>query len=381
MLRLWESYINKNVSFDLKKGKVTLEKAYELSESIMKKSNRNKKNSSKGKGWPERKQLIVTKKGIEDKAPKHHDVAIKKEADNGLNIPMKPAKKRRHIAAGWQETLEGYTYEKGLSPVNTIDIIIKKVLKGSVIANHAIIELYTYRKDVGALTELQDKERTLEAKLSGYVMADPEYPEIAQKLYEVESEIRAIKQDIGAEMETETLLEDWYLGDIGSEEHIDWQEKFMQKALIEAERAQRRALSEPNVNRESQKSSQELMDEISKAARPIKILFEWAFPPATPAIEVVYQIITNTKLKKALNGFLETTAKYVLNSAIQSIKEDKISDIVDISSKYWEDKHAFKDITEKLNLGDSYSDDFRDFYKTSLSNCLNQIYDNVDPIR
>ncbi len=299
-----------------------------------------------------------------------------------LNVPMvfKEERKQVNPPAGWQKTLEGFVYEKLISQVHTIDEIIKKVLKGNVIANHATLELYIYRKDVGTLSELQDKERVLEAKLSGYVTSDPEYHTVAEKLYETKEKIRETKQDIGADTEKETLLEDWYSGDLGSDEHIEWQEKFMGKALLEAEQAQIIALREPNVKRESQKSFQEIMDEISKASRPIKILFEWAFPPATPAIEVVYQIITNNKLKKALNGFLETTAKYVLNSAIQSIKEDKISDIVDISSKYWEDKHVFKDITEKFNLGDSYSDDFRDFYKTSLSNCLNQIYDNVNPI-
>lgn len=151
----------------------------------------------------------------------------------------------------------------------------------------------------------------------------------------------------------------------------------------------------------SQKSAQERdsIDKISKVTEkltPIKTALQLAFPQAVLPIEVGYQVLTNLdtirdvynysgnsndEIKKALNETLENAAKHVINSVVQPIKENMVSDIVDNSSKYLEDKQIFKDITEKLSLGDSYSDDFRDFYKTSLRNCLNQIYENVNPFR
>lgn len=158
-----------------------------------------------------------------------------------LNVPMNPPpaqKKQANLPAGWQKTIEGYSYEKVVSQEHTIDSIIKKVLKGSVISNHAIIALYTYKKEVGTLLELEKIERLLEAKLDNLVTSDPEYYITAKALWETKEKIRAIKQDVGADPETKPLLEDWYSGDPDTDEHIEWQENFMQKALIEAEQAQ-----------------------------------------------------------------------------------------------------------------------------------------------
>lgn len=154
-----------------------------------------------------------------------------------LNVPMVFQEQKRIVSppAGWSKTLEGFVYEKLISQQHTIDSIIKKVLKGSMIANHATLTLFTFTKDIGELSELQDKERTLEAKLSSYVTGDPEYHEVAGKLYETKEKIKAIKQDSGADVEVDVKLEDWYSGDIGEDAYVDWQEAFMGKALIEAE--------------------------------------------------------------------------------------------------------------------------------------------------
>lgn len=47
-----------------------------------------KATKSKGKGWHEEKREVLTEKGIEKKAPIHRDVAIQKEANKALNVPM-----------------------------------------------------------------------------------------------------------------------------------------------------------------------------------------------------------------------------------------------------------------------------------------------------
>lgn len=156
-----------------------------------------------------------------------------------------------------------------------------------------------------------------------------------------------------------------------------------------------------NIPMQKKESAQEedSIDKISKVTEkltPIKTALQLAFPQAALPIEVGYKVLTNLdtirevynypansndELKKALNETLENAAKHVINSVVQPIKENMVSDIIDNSSKYLEDKQVFKDITEKIGLGESYSDDFRDFYKTSLRDGLNQIYENVNLFR
>ena len=147
----------------------------------------------RGRGYFEDK--IPTPAG--DIAPEHQKAAVRAQAGTALNVPMvfREEKKQVNPPAGWQKTLEGFVYEKLISQTHTIDSIIKKVLKGSVIANHAIFQLYIYTKDVGTFSELQDKERTLEAKLSGYVTGDPEFGVIAQKLYETKEQLFPLPDD------------------------------------------------------------------------------------------------------------------------------------------------------------------------------------------
>lgn len=190
----------------------------------------------RGRGYFEEK--TQTRDG--EIAINHRDAAIRAQASNAINIPFIPPAQRRTVSppAGWQKTLEGFVYEKLISQVHTIDTIEKKVLRGNVVSNHGALELYIYRKDTGTLTVLQDKERTLEAKLSSYVTGDPEYHEVAEKLYETKQKIREIKQDVGLDTEKDMLIEEWFSGDLNTSntsEYIEWQEKFMEKALIEAE--------------------------------------------------------------------------------------------------------------------------------------------------
>ena len=54
----------------------------------------------------------------------------------------------------------------------------------------------------------------------------------------------------------------------------------------------------------------------------------------------------------------------------QPISDTVITNIVEISSKYLEEKEIFKDITESFDLTDSYKSDFMKFYETALSNFL-----------
>lgn len=135
----------------------------------------------------------------------------------------------------------------------------------------------------------------------------------------------------------------------------------------------------------------------TKELTTLKNTFQMIIPQYAGPIEVGYQILSNLdtirnlyncddsasyELKNALNETLKDITKNVVNSAIQPIKQDTISNIVESSSKYLEEKQVFKDIIEVFKLDESYSDDFKDFYQTSLNNYLNQEFDeHLNPFR
>ena len=190
----------------------------------------------RGRGYFEAKTATVNG----DIALQHQKDAIlaQMRKEPPLNVPMVFKEEQRHAnpPAGWQKTLEGFIYEKLISQQHTIDSIIKKVLKGSLISNHGLLSLYVYTKDVGELSELQDKKRILESTLTGYITIDPEYHVVSQKIWETHEKIENLKKDLGTDdTETDTLLEEWYSGDLNTNEHVEWEEGFMQKALLEAE--------------------------------------------------------------------------------------------------------------------------------------------------
>lgn len=145
---------------------------------------------------------------------------------------------------------------------------------------------------------------------------------------------------------------------------------------------------------------EDYISKISKTTKeltPLKNTFQAVIPQLAGPIEVGYQILSNLdtirnlynchgstsyELKNALNETLKDITKNVVNSAIQPIKQDIISNIVGSTSNYMDEKQVFKDITEVLKLDESYSDDFKDFYQTSLNNYLNQEFDeHLDPFR
>lgn len=142
------------------------------------------------------------------------------------------------------------------------------------------------------------------------------------------------------------------------------------------------------------------IDKISKTTAkltPIKVALKYAFPQAAPAIEVGYQFLTNldtirgrcnyigttrNDLKNVINETIEDAAKYVFNSSLKSIKENTISNLVEYSSNYLDEKQVFEALTEELKFDKSYSHAFKEFYQTSLKNVLNQEFDeNVKSFR
>ena len=139
--------------------------------------------------------------------------------------------------------------------------------------------------------------------------------------------------------------------------------------------------------------TEDYIDEISNTAvklSPLKIALQSIFPPATLPLEIGYQILSNLdtvrnmynlttvtlsdEFKNTLNETVKNAAKlaypHIVGFIAQPIKDAIIPNIIETSSKYLEQKDIFKDVTESLNLDVSYSDDFKDFYKASLSNCL-----------
>lgn len=140
-----------------------------------------------------------------------------------------------------------------------------------------------------------------------------------------------------------------------------------------------------------------IIDKISETTEklaPIKSALQLAFPHASPAIEVGYQVLTSldtirdmynyngtshNELKNTLNENLKEAAKYVINSTIHHAT---ISTIVDYSSNYLDEKQVFEALAEGLKFDKSYSHTFKEFYQTSLKNVLNQEFDKrlINPL-
>lgn len=142
-------------------------------------------------------------------------------------------------------------------------------------------------------------------------------------------------------------------------------------------------------------SNEDYIDQISDTIRelsPFKNALQSAFPHTAVPLEIGYQMLTNLptvrdiynlttasssdEFKNALNETVEDATKstyhYIKDVITQPIRDKIIPNIVETSSRYLEKKGLFKDITESFNLDESYSDDFKDFYKTSLSSCLKE---------
>lgn len=140
-------------------------------------------------------------------------------------------------------------------------------------------------------------------------------------------------------------------------------------------------------------SSEDYIDKISTTTvklSPLKITLQSMFPYGAVPLEIGYQILSNLNTVRNMYNLTTATRSYEFKNSLnetvkdatklvyphiagfiaQPIKDKIIPNIVETSSKYLEEKEIFKDITKYLNLDESYSDDFKDFYKASISNCL-----------
>ena len=185
-------------------------------------------------GWYEDKQKTID--GSE-KAPEHVIAATKAAITQmaPLKVPVVPIDRKAEVTAapGWSKTATGYTFEKTVNEEHTIDNYIKWILKGELKGNHASLVLWVYEKDISQLSELQEKSSILDAKLTSYVPADPEYITVANELHNKLYEIRELKKNLQPDVFNEIKLEDTY-HDTGYEEDRfeKWQSEFMAKANI-----------------------------------------------------------------------------------------------------------------------------------------------------
>ena len=139
--------------------------------------------------------------------------------------------------------------------------------------------------------------------------------------------------------------------------------------------------------------SEDCLDKISNTTvklSPLKIALQIMFPEAAVPLEVGYRVFSNLNtgrdmyknatsvsssdfgnvFNETINNSTKLAYPFIEGIIAQPIKDTMITEIADISSKYLEEKDIFKDITEIFDKHKSYSDDFKDFYKISLSNCL-----------
>jgi len=183
-------------------------------------------------GWYEQKQKDV--KG-DDKAPEHVIAATKAAITQmaPLKVPIVPLDRKSEVTVppGWMKTEMGYVFEKVANEEHTIDNYIKWILKGELKGNHGSLVLWVYDKDISHLSELQEKAAILEAKLTSYVPADPEYITVANELHNKLFEIRELKRDLQPDVFNDIKLEETY-HDTGYEEgrFEKWQSEFMTKA-------------------------------------------------------------------------------------------------------------------------------------------------------
>ena len=149
-------------------------------------------------------------------------------------------------------------------------------------------------------------------------------------------------------------------------------------------------LPKPELNKDQNKGIIDRISKTTKRLSPLKTALQSAFPHMALPIEAGYHILSNLDtirdvyklttnvVSRPLNDILSETVKgaaglvckHLLGSVTQSIGSTIIPNIVETSSKYLEEKDIFNDVTEALKLDESHSEDFKDFYETSLSNSL-----------
>lgn len=183
-------------------------------------------------GWYEEKQKDA--RG-DEKAPDHVIAATKAAISQmaPLKVPIITTDRKPDVtvAPGWNKTDNGYVFEKTLNEVHTIDNYIKWIIKGEIKGNHASLVLWVYDKNITQLSELQEKAGILDAKLSSFVVSDPEYVTIGSSLHQILYEIKEMKKELQPEVFNEIKLQDTY-HDTGYEEgrFEKWQSEFMAKA-------------------------------------------------------------------------------------------------------------------------------------------------------
>lgn len=164
------------------------------------------------------------------------------------------------------------------------------------------------------------------------------------------------------------------------------------KIMKEASRAMNTPMKMPPPDVEIKPSEDKIKQlEPAKTAAQ-SVCYSIGSPQAAVMIEIAYQFFSNFSKIRSLYNFsvstsnklidayeaLKAATKNIVNSkAIQPIKEEKISEIVETISNDLEEKQEFtRLIKEELKLDESSSSNFKDFYKTSLKNILIKKFDD-----
>jgi DNA-binding MarR family transcriptional regulator len=117
---------------------------------------------------------------------------------------------------------------------------------------------------------------------------------------------------------------------------------------------------------------------------PLKSALKIAFPHAAPPIEVGYQVLANlntirdgykaySKADPSLKIALNSTITSAVNHTIQNASSFGISGFARVSANYLENRQVFSDLTQQLNLDESYSKTFKSFYQASMKKSLDKI--------
>lgn len=200
-------------------------------------------------GWFEPKK--ETPEG-ELKALEHQVAALKvqkqKEFSETLTAPLSiPAPKREamKIPSGWSKGIDNsFIFERTIGTVHTASNVITKLLRGKVTSNHGELILYKLDKNISELALLQEKESTLASRQAALVIDDESFPEVSRELHDVRKRIREMNKMLKPEQSSETVLEDYYYGELGSEENEKWQAEFIQKCLNECDRLTKNSKNE-----------------------------------------------------------------------------------------------------------------------------------------
>lgn len=195
-------------------------------------------------GWFEPGSPQVNSNGKLELKSIEHQIASAREKmqkerpiANPVPAPLQPRPKEElNIPNGWLKTTDGYIYEHEIFSQHTTENVTTGVLHATLNNHYIKCLLHTYDKDLSEIARLHEKEAILDGRLASFVPSDPAFPQIANELHKVKSEITYLTKTLRPEEQHHLIFEETSKFEANSGENTKWQSDMMQRVLSEAER-------------------------------------------------------------------------------------------------------------------------------------------------